>query len=402
MRYYTLPFAMKKGFSIFLFFISTVSIAQLKPGFDRVEARDMIAICNSYSYLKMYGTDEEIVPEHYQKIYTSQVIGMDNMFQVYVSEDRAVLSFRGSTDQKISWLENFHSAMIPASGEIFIDEISYPYTFSLDTLAAVHGGYALAVVFMNEEVIAQIKRLNKIGIYDVILTGHSQGGALSQMFRAYLEFAVGNEISDKNTFKTYAFASPKIGNNTYTNEYSYRYGTGWSFSIVNPEDEVPKMPLSYDEESLFTPDKLMGIILQNDTTEFMERVRNESIRKFEPALTTVFNRIGSMVSGEISNDVAKVKMPEYMQEINYGVVDELIEIPPVAFPLVLKDSIILENDSLIATYPRDKNGAFENKKLYVSEPMFFQHKPYNYYVSILKIYFPNEYEALDKKCYACD
>lgn len=393
---------MKRAFPIFLFFISTVSFAQLQQGFNPVEARDMIAICNSFSYLKMYGSDSEITPNGYVKKYSSEVIGMDNMFQVYVFEGRAVLNFRGSTDQKTSWLENFLSAMIPASGEIIIDGKSHNYTFSNDSLAAVHGGFALAIVFLQEEVITQIKQLNHKGIYDIILTGHSQGAALSQMFRVFLELAKGDQIIKKNTFKTYAFASPKIGNRTFTDEYNNTYCNGWSFSIVNPEDVVPTLPLSYSEERLFTVDNVIEVIFQKDTTDFKGRLFDESIRHYKPMLTTVFNRFGSMVSVEISKDVAKVKMPKYVREINYGVLDELIEIPPVAFPMILKDSTILENDSLLLKQPVDENGVFENKNLYVSEPIFYQHKPYNYYVSVLKLFFPDEYEALEKKWYTKD
>lgn len=393
---------MKKVLSVCLLFISTVSFAQLRPGFNPTEAKEMIAICNSFSYLKIYGSDEEIIPDGYIKTYTSEIIGMDNMFQVYVAEGRAVFNFRGSTDQKTSWLENFHSAMIPASGEISINETQYQYTFSLDTLATVHGGFALAIVFMHQEVISQIKYLNQKGIYDIVLTGHSQGGALSQMFRAYLEVEKGSEISKRNKFKTYAFANPKIGNKTFTDEYNNNYCDGWSFSIVNPEDLVPTFPLSYSDERLFTPENMIGIIFQNDTAELKDRVLDESLRVFESGLTTIFNRVGSMVSDEISKEVEQVELPEYVREINYGITEELIEIPPVAFPLVLKDSTILENDSLIASYPVDENGAFENKKLYVSEPLLYQHKPYNYYVSFLKVYFPEEYAALDKKCYPAE
>lgn len=38
----------------------------------------------------------------------------------------------------------------------------------------------------------------------------------------------------------------------------------------------------------------------------------------------------------------------------------------------------------------------EDGKYYKKEPSFFQHKPYNYYVAILKEYFSREYRALDR------
>ena len=390
---------MRNVILIILFSVHITSFAQLKEGFDPEETRDMIAICNSFSYLKMYGQDTDIVPSNYKKTYTSETIGMDNKFQVYVSGNTGVINFRGSTAEKISWLENFHSAMIPASGKISIDEVSYKCEFSLDTAAAVHGGFALATVFMQEEIIKQIKKLNQQGIYHIILTGHSQGGALSQMFRAYLELAKGSKISDRNVFKTYAFASPKIGNAAFVSDYNTNYCNGWSFNIINPKDMVPTFPLSYNDKSLFTKENMVKIIFANDSIGFKDRLVDESIRRFESSISSIFNTVGSMVSDEISKDVAKVEMPDYEKDFNYGSLDELIRISPVQYPLVLKDSTILDNDSLIATYPLDENGFFENKKLYQSEPMLYQHKPYNYYVSILKQYFPKEYADLEKKWY---
>ena len=57
--------------SVFLF---QVSFAQVKPGFEPSEARDMIAICNSFSFLKQYHNDDAIRPKGYERIYTSDII----------------------------------------------------------------------------------------------------------------------------------------------------------------------------------------------------------------------------------------------------------------------------------------------------------------------------------------
>jgi len=42
-------------------------------------------------------------------------------------------------------------------------------------------------------------------------------------------------------------------------------------------------------------------------------------------------------------------------------------------------------------------GYFKNDEFYRQEPKSWQHKPYNYYVMVLKMYFPEQYEALEKK-----
>src|SRR5690606_34788275 len=160
----------------------------------------------------LYQDDVAILPADYKKVYSSQEYRMDNMFQVYTKNDIGVINLRGSTDQKSSWLQNFHAGLIPAAGEIGLKGETIHYTFATDTGATVHSGYALAIAYILDDVIEQINRLNEQGIYDIYITGHSQGGAVAQMLMAQLHHLPGKTISFKNTFKTYAFASPMCGN----------------------------------------------------------------------------------------------------------------------------------------------------------------------------------------------
>jgi hypothetical protein len=51
----------------------------------------------------------------------------------------------------------------------------------------------------------------------------------------------------------------------------------------------------------------------------------------------------------------------------------------------------------MAVYRRGSDGHFLDQELYVKESWTFQHKPYNYYVSILGMYFPTEYNQLGRK-----
>ena len=121
------------------------SFAQHSAGFDAKEARDLIQICNSFTYLDLEGSDEKIIPGEYTRIYTSPAYGMDNMFQVYVnqSKTRAVLNFRGSTDKKSSWLENMYSSLVPAKDSIIKGENVFAYKCAEDQNAAIHAGYIL-------------------------------------------------------------------------------------------------------------------------------------------------------------------------------------------------------------------------------------------------------------------
>lgn len=385
---------MKYVLVIALVIYSQLGFGQLKPGFSAFETRNMIALCNSFSYLEMYGNDEDIIPEGFSKIHTSKVIGMDNKFQVYISEDVGVINFRGSTDKKESWLENFLTAMIPATGEMVIDGVTIPYQFSTNHKAAVHAGYALEVVLLMNDIENQINRLNdEYGIDQIILTGHSQGGALAQLIRSGLEIRKGTSINQSNIFKTYAFASPKIGNQEFTIAYNLSYCTGWSFNIINREDLIPKLPMPVKEGSVLTAEKLINVGMGVDSIDWGEAISIESMNRFERTISSILNSVGDKVTEQIGKTTVDVELPNYVEDINYGINDSVIQIPSISYPLILKDS----------TNFKDADGKMnENNLEYKKEPTFYQHKLYNYYVTILKVYFPEEYAVLKKKCSVCN
>jgi hypothetical protein len=377
---------------------SLQSPAQFEVGFSKKEARDMIAICNSFTFLELFQSDAEIIPAGYEKMYTSVVYGMDNKYQIYQNGNVAIINIRGSTDKKLSWLENFYSVMIPAKGKISIAEKAHDYCFAKDEKAAVHSGYALGIVILSEDIIQHIDSLNKKGIYNFMITGHSQGGALSHMLRAYLENYPGKKLSKKNEYKTYAFASPMIGNKEFVDEYVARYCiNNTSFSIINPNDLVPSFPITYKDGTYVTAEDLQTLLFNYNSFSFSQFAFNVAVNIFEKKIIEKADNLGTSVSKEISKDIGTVVMPQSVQKINYVKMGNVIEIPPAEYPLILKDSTILTNDSLMLIYKRDEKGNFLNKELYKRESMFYQHKAYNYYTSLLKMYFPDEYKELKMK-----
>jgi hypothetical protein len=104
--------------------------------------------------------------------------------QVFENGQVGIITFRGSTTKTSSWIENMYTAMIPATGIVILDGEKLPYKFASDTAAAVHSGYALAVMLLKSTIIDQINKLNAKGIYDILLTGHSQGVALAHLTHA--------------------------------------------------------------------------------------------------------------------------------------------------------------------------------------------------------------------------
>ncbi len=380
---------------LIMFFLSSLLLAQHDKEFNREEARDMIALCNSFSFMELYGTDTTIIPKCYIKTYTSEALGMDNIFQIYKKDNIAVINLRGSTAKKISWMENIYSAMIPAKGVIKIQDEKFKYIFAKDNLAAVHAGYALAMAFLEKDLLINIKNLNEEGIFDFLITGHSQGGALANMLLAYLNNLPENKLSSKNSFKCYAFAAPMIGNKAFTEEYNERFcKTNISFNFVNPADLVPALPLSYKESSSFSQG-VMSLLF--DEASLAEKFKDGAFLLFDKNLGNTVRRLSTSVAKQISNEVGTVTMPPFVEDINYYKLANRIEIFKSVYPKILKDSTILQNDSLMATYPRASNGHFINKELYKKEPMVYQHKTYNYYTSFLLKFLPEEYDLLDRK-----
>ena len=380
--------------AILLFIIlSLKSFAQL----DTIELKDMIAICNSFTFLELYNSDSAIIPAKYQKKYTSGVFGMDNKFQIYQCGSVAVINLRGSTAQKSSWMENIYSAMIPATGRITASGENFDYCFAKDPGAAVHAGYALGLAFLHNEIIYHINDLNKEGIYNIIITGHSQGGALANMLRAYLENLSHNELSKKNKFKTYAYAAPKTGNKKISDEYNARFErTNSSFNIVNVSDPIPTFPLSYNDTSTLT-DYVKNLLVDRQNFNLKKVIADGMANFSEPTIRSNVQKLSTAASGQISKDLGPVNMPDYVKDISYSALKNRIEIETFDFPKVLKDSSILKNQQIMATLKKGKDGYFSNQDLYIKESWIYQHKPYNYYAAILKRYFPHDYGLLKKK-----
>lgn len=389
---------MKHTLLFILFSYFTVSAEEFKRGFNASEAKDMIAICNSYTFLDLYHSDSEILPKGYNKTYTSRTLGMDNKYQIYQKGTIGVINIRGSTDKSLSWMENFYASMIPAKGVIKTPDYTFNYCFARDTSAAVHAGYALGIAFLSKDILHQLKELNKQGIFNIIITGHSQGGALAHLLCAYLENSPNSIVSKKNTFKTYAFADPMTGNKAFVDEYNSRFCTNQtSFSIINPDDFVPTLPMSYNAEGNFiSPETISSLFFDRTNFDFKQLAMDFALKKLEKTLSGYLKYASHALEKRISETIGDVIMPTYLEDINYKAIENRIELPSFEYPKILKDSTILSNDSLMTIYKRDLNGVFYEKSLYKKEPMRYQHKPYNYYVAILKKYFKEEYEKLNR------
>ncbi|WP_437918405.1 hypothetical protein [Sphingobacterium sp. LRF_L2] len=125
---------MRKLLSIVLFIVFPVllSAQHLIPGFDKDEFLEVIRINAQFSTsperAKQVPMPEESVP-----LYKSEVMGLENLWQLWQREDGTVIiSTRGTSGKGTSWLANLYAAQIPAKGTLKIDT---DFVFAYDLAA---------------------------------------------------------------------------------------------------------------------------------------------------------------------------------------------------------------------------------------------------------------------------
>ncbi|MDB5134966.1 MAG: lipase [Mucilaginibacter sp.] len=139
--------------------------AQLKPGFDAKEYLELLRVSRRQFGDTLKG-DLTPTPRQYQMIYRSPEGPLKNKWDLWINEDKttAVISLRGTVQNEVSWLENFYAAMVPANGQLHIDDsTNFKYHLANDPRAAVHIGWLLGMAYLSKTVIPQIKQLYRPG-----------------------------------------------------------------------------------------------------------------------------------------------------------------------------------------------------------------------------------------------
>lgn len=223
------------------------STAQLRPGFDKEEYRKLMYL-SAHTTADTGYSNKFPTPEGYRLLYQSKPVGLDNLWELWMqpATRTAIISLRGTTRNQVSWLANFYSAMVPAQGSLQLaQQEMFPYTLSTDPRAAVHIGWLVSTAFLSKEIVPKLDSLHRQGIRDVLIIGHSQGGAIAYLITAYLHhLQSANRFGGDIRFKTYCSAAPKPGNLYFAYEYESITKGGWSFNVVNDADWVPETPVS--------------------------------------------------------------------------------------------------------------------------------------------------------------
>lgn len=301
-------------------------IAQyLKPGFDKQEFIEMLKIgartSDDSSYYHSFPS-----PQHYKMIYQSPHVGLDNLWQLWISDDSvAVISVRGTTTTSASFLANLYAAMVPAKGELQLEKnFTFSYNLSGDRKAAVHVGYLVSMAYLSRDILPKIDSLYKTGIKEYIIAGHSQGGAITYLLTSYLESMKDeNKLPGDIRFKTCASASPKPGNLFYAYQYEKLTYGGWAYNVVNTADWVPEVPISiqtlddFNEVNPFVNAKALIKKQKFPGNLALRHVYNRLSKPARRAQKNYEKFLGKMVSKYIKKTIPDFKPPVYFKSNDY-------------------------------------------------------------------------------------
>jgi len=320
---------MRSYFSVLflcVFLFSNAAISQvLKPGFDKEEYYQLMLISTRTSSNAEY-YNKFPQPKGFQKVYESQSIGLDNLWDLWTnSEGRSVISIRGTTPNRASWLANFYAAMVPAKGQLELakGEI-FNYELATNPRACVHVGWLLSMAILSKEIVPKIKQQYALGTKDFLLIGHSQGGAICYLLTAYVYSLQKNNLLPKDIrFKTYCSASPKPGNLYFAYDYEAKTQGGWAYNVVSSVDWVPEMPMSIQTLKDFNnvnPFNLAPSLIRklkfpnNILLGYVYRQLDKPTRKAQRKYTKY---LGKLVSKMVVKNVSGFQPPEYAPTMDY-------------------------------------------------------------------------------------
>lgn len=217
----------------------------LQPGFDKAEYIELLKVSAQFGDSTYRANFPR--PQRFRSVYRASVVGLDNLWDLWTDGgNTAVVNLRGTTKNSVSWLANFYAAMVPAKGELQLSETeTFAYHLADNPRAAIHVGWLIATAFLSKDILPKLDSSYRKGVRNVLVMGHSQGGAIAYLLTAHLyHLQQQGKLPADLRLKTYCSAGPKPGNLYFAYEYEGLTQGGWAYNVVNAADWVPEVPFS--------------------------------------------------------------------------------------------------------------------------------------------------------------
>lgn len=370
--------------SIFSLFPLRKNSEEWRENVQVTEVMEMVSLCNTFSFARHYANTHAFVPYGYQLIAKTKETPLLNIVQIFKKENTLALVFRGTIDETNSWLENAHFMQIPAKESLSIDGKNYIFNFSSKPGAAVHSGYVLASAFIWKELKNHLSADFLKSVDRIVLTGHSQGGALAQLFLAQMDI----DPKFKNIdLRSYSFGSPRVGNQIFTDDFNQRFNSGnKALRFVNPDDIVCSLPVVNKQFDISIKGFETTIDLENMNTLF-QFGKHLLPDKYRDNIDKVVVNTLYFAEKMIKDRVGEVVFPEWSPTIFYGETGVMITLLPQPYPSYFKESkangMMGKLQSVYAKFER--------------EATFYQHSIFTYYNAVYKHYKPKHFRRVRLK-----
>ncbi|KAK7201290.1 lipase [Novymonas esmeraldas] len=142
-----------------------------------------------------------------------------------------VFAFRG-TSSLTNWLQNlkyFHT----------------PYTLptTCGSKCQVHGGFFSTYKSVRPQMLLSATRLVMASpTYQVLVTGHSLGGALALLAAVDLQLHLNSLTTSPKHLALYTFGAPRVGNSHFTKWAHQLLANGPHYRLTHARDPVPHLP----------------------------------------------------------------------------------------------------------------------------------------------------------------
>lgn len=303
---------------------SAAQAQPLQPGFDPAEYIELLKVSARFgdsTYVASFPA-----PQRFKPVYRSPIVGLDNRWDLWTDNAQtAVISVRGTTANSTSWLANFYAAMVPAKGDLQIsDTETFAYNLAENPKAAVHVGWLVATAFLSKDMLPKLDSSYRKGVRNIVITGHSQGGAIAYLLTAHLySLQKAGRLPADIRFKTYCSAGPKPGNLYFAYAYEAMTQGGWAFNVVNSADWVPEVPLSIQTLNDFNatnpfsgaPDVIKKQKLLNRIV--LKHVYNNLTKPALKAQRNYQRYLGNIASKTVQKNLNGYVAPEYYNSNHY-------------------------------------------------------------------------------------
>ncbi|MVX34518.1 MULTISPECIES: lipase family protein [Myroides] len=297
----------------------------LSPKYDKQEILNSIELATDLH--KAYPKDSLNDLTNYERIYSSNDIGLTNKWSLYKNEKGIhEIAIRGSVNKGLSWMANYYAAMIPSTDSIKLDaNTTVYYKLSEDSRAGVHAGWTIASLYLMQDIKPKLDSLLSHGHRDIIISGHSQGAAIAILLTANLyQQQKDNKLPKDLRIKTYAIAAPKPGNLYFSYQYE-ALTRQWSYTVINTLDWVPEVPPTTQMLSDFNA---ISPFSDKETTKMFKGISwpkrwfaqgifkglknptKKSVKKYNKYL-------GGFIFKQIHKDLPELQEPKYLQNANY-------------------------------------------------------------------------------------